>query len=228
MKLLAIDTSSVACTVALGIGDEVIERHEEQAREHTRLVMPMIRAVLHEADAALEELDAIVLGNGPGSFIGMRIAASVCQGLAHGAGLKIIPVSSLAAVAAEVMDRTDAEVVAVAQDAHMQEVYMGLYARSARNLPRLVCDERLQEQAVIEELRRGEQSSTLAAGEGWQRYPELLAANETLLGGQSDVLYPRATYLLTLAELSAAIPPEEIQPAYLRQKVAEKPRTRES
>ena len=105
---------------------------------------------------------------------------------------------------------------------------MGLYARSARNLPRLVCDERLQEQAVIEELRRGEQSSTLAAGEGWQRYPELLAANETLLGGQSDVLYPRATYLLTLAELSAAIPPEEIQPAYLRQKVAEKPRTRES
>ena len=113
MKLLAIDTSSLACTVALKIGDELIERHEEQEREHTRLLMPMIRDVLEHAGVSLKDLDAIVLGNGPGSFIGMRIAASVSQGLAHGAGLRIIPVSSLAAVAAEVMDRSDANTVIV-------------------------------------------------------------------------------------------------------------------
>jgi tRNA threonylcarbamoyladenosine biosynthesis protein TsaB len=227
VKLLAIDTSSLACTVALRIGDELIERHEEQEREHTRLLIPMIRDVLDQAGVTPNDLDAIVLGNGPGSFIGMRIAASVCQGLAHGAGLKIIPVSSLAAVAAEVMDSTDAETVIVTQDAHMQQVYMGLYLRSAENSPQPVCDERLQGQEMIDELRRGEKSSTVAAGQGWQRYPKLLAANESLLGAQSDVLYPHARYLLALADLSAAIPAEDIQPAYLRQKVAEVPGTRE-
>lgn len=228
MKLLAIDTSSLACTVALGIGDELIERHEEQKREHTRLLMPMIRDVLDLAGVALNDLDAIVLGNGPGSFIGMRIAASVSQGLAHGAGLRIIPVSSLAAVAAEVLDSTDAETVVVTQDAHMHQVYMGMYSRSGENLPQPICVERLQGQELIAELRRGEQFSTVAAGQGWQRYPKLLAANQSLLGGQSDVLYPHARYLLVLADLSAAIPAEDIQPAYLRQKVAEIPGTRDS
>ena len=100
MNLLAIDTSSLACSVALRAGDALIERHEEQAREHTRLLTPMIMEVLAESGMNLPQLDAIVLGNGPGSFIGMRIAASVAQGLAHGAGLSIVPVSSLAAVAA--------------------------------------------------------------------------------------------------------------------------------
>ena len=224
MNLLAIDTSSLACTVALSIGDELIERHEEQEREHTRLLMPMIRDVLDRAGVELTDLEAIVLGNGPGSFIGMRIAASVSQGLAHGAGVRIIPVSSLAAVAAEVMDTTDAEIVAVTQDAHMQEVYMGVYARRADGLPQSVCDERLQSQSIIEELQRCERNSSIAAGHGWQRYPKLLAANEALLGGQSAVLYPRAAYLLPLADISAAVLPQDIQPAYLRQKVAEKPK----
>ena len=100
MKLLALDTSSLACSVALEVDGTVIDRHEEQARAHTRLIMPMIRDQLEETSIRPEDLDAIVLGNGPGSFIGMRIAASVAQGLAHGAGLGIVPVSSLAAVAA--------------------------------------------------------------------------------------------------------------------------------
>jgi tRNA threonylcarbamoyladenosine biosynthesis protein TsaB len=149
VKRLAIDTSSLACTVALRTGDTLIERHEEKPREHTQLLMPMIRDVLLEADVALTDLDAIVLGNGPGSFIGMRIAASVAQGLAFGAGLKIIPVSSLAAVAAEVFDQSDTDRVAVAQDAHMNEVYLGLYARGEDDLPQPMGSERLQGQRVI-------------------------------------------------------------------------------
>ena len=91
MKLLALDTSSVACSVALQIGDDVVERHEEQPREHTRLLMPMIESLLADAGVVLSDLDAIVLGNGPGSFIGMRIAASVAQGLAFGAALANCP-----------------------------------------------------------------------------------------------------------------------------------------
>ena len=113
MKLLAIDTSSLACSVALQHDGDLIERHEEQEREHTRLLVAMIRAVLDEAKMATSDLDAIVLGNGPGSFIGMRIAASVAQGLAHGAGVRIVPVSSLAAVAVEVFQQGDAAEVVV-------------------------------------------------------------------------------------------------------------------
>jgi tRNA threonylcarbamoyladenosine biosynthesis protein TsaB len=92
MKLLALDTSSIACSVALQVDEVVTERHEEQAREHTRLLLPMIRSLMEESKIELNELDAIVLGNGPGSFIGMRIAASVAQGLAHGSGLNNVPV----------------------------------------------------------------------------------------------------------------------------------------
>jgi tRNA threonylcarbamoyladenosine biosynthesis protein TsaB len=226
VKRLALDTSSLACTVAVRIGDQLVERYEEKPREHTRLLMPMIREVLEEAGAGLADLDGIVLGNGPGSFIGMRIAASVAQGLAFGASLNIIPVSSLAAVAAEVLDKSKAEQVAVAQDAHMNEVYLGLFSRGAGSLPQPVNDERLQGKSVIEELSVAGPRYTIA-GQGWQRYPELLAANETWIGEQSDVLFPRATYLLALSEFSTAIDPIDIQPAYLRQKVAEAPGSEE-
>ena len=71
MNLLAIDTSSIACSVAVQAGDAICSRHEEQPREHTRILLPMINEVLAESGAELSTLDAIVLGNGPGSFIGM-------------------------------------------------------------------------------------------------------------------------------------------------------------
>jgi tRNA threonylcarbamoyladenosine biosynthesis protein TsaB len=219
---LALDTSSLACTVAIRVGDQVVERHEEKPREHTRLLMPMIREVLKEADVALGDLDAIVLGNGPGSFIGMRIAASVAQGLAYGANLNIIPVSSLAAVAAEVFNKTDVNRVAVAQDAHMSEVYFGLYSRGPGDLPQAVGAERLQGPSLIEEMSAAN-SRCAIAGQGWLRYPELMETNKSWIVEQPDVLYPRATYLLALSEHSNAIDPVAIQPAYLRQKVASKP-----
>ena len=125
MNLLALDTSSNACSVALQVGDSIFEKHVVEPREHTKILVPMIEALLREADTRLSELDAVVLGNGPGSFIGMRIGASVAQGICHGAGKKIVPVSSLAAVAAEVICEHDAQNVLVAQDARMHEVYLG-------------------------------------------------------------------------------------------------------
>jgi len=103
MKLLALDTSSNACSVSLQLGEDVIENHVVGAREHTRILMPMIRGVLEDGAVSLAELDAIVLGNGPGSFIGMRIGASVAQGLAHGAGINIVPVSSLPITISRIM-----------------------------------------------------------------------------------------------------------------------------
>ncbi len=230
MKLLAIDTSSLACSVALSAGGEIHERHEEQAREHTRLLTPMIRDVLADAGLAMTQLDAIVLGNGPGSFIGMRIAASVAQGLAHGAGLDIVPVSSLAAVAAQVLEDSDADEVVVAQDAHMSEVYLGAFRRGEGNEPVAMFPERLQTQTLIEELEQASADKRAAAGFGWERYPGLASANSTVIGQVSAVLHPCARYLLSLGESAlargAALNPQDLVPAYLRSKVAQKPATR--
>jgi tRNA threonylcarbamoyladenosine biosynthesis protein TsaB len=168
----------------------------------------MIKEVLSESKLELTDLDAIVLGNGPGSFIGMRIAASVSQGLAHGAGLDVIPVSSLSAVAAEVLDTSKENYIAVAQDAHMNEVYLGLYVRDKFNKPKPLVNEYLQEQGVIEFFASHNQNF-LTAGQGWKSYPELARLNSKWICGQADI--------------SAAIKPQNIQPAYLRQKVAELP-----
>lgn len=227
MNLLALDTSSLACSVALSIGEDLIERHEEQAREHTRLLVPMIRSLIDEAEIEMSDLDAIVLGNGPGSFIGMRIAASVAQGLAHGAGLGIVPVSSLAAVAAEVFAQGDEQFVAVAQDAHMSEVYLGLFERDADNLPVAASPERIHDQGEIAELAELQPASWVAAGAGWHRYPTLAENNRANLSKMSGILYPRATQLLSIGAKTfrdaGVIAPAEITPAYLRQKVAEKP-----
>ena len=232
MRLLAIDTSSLACSVALQFGGEVIERHEEQEREHTRLLVPMIRELIREAGLEPADLDAIVLGNGPGSFIGMRIAASVAQGFAHGTGIRIVPVSSLAAVAIEVFDRSEAAEVVVAQDAHMGEVYLGAWRRGEQQLPESLFAECLHDQTAIATLDEVHADTRFAAGFGWQRYPQLLVANEDRVGQRSDVLYPRARYLVPLATdalaKGLAIDPQDLVPVYLRNKVAEKPRRAKS
>lgn len=226
MKLLALDTSSVACSVALEVDGSVAERHEEQAREHTRLLMPMIRDLLAEAGTAAESLDAIVLGNGPGSFIGMRIAASVAQGLAFGSGIGIVPVSSLLAVAAAAMQDGDARHVAVCQDAHMNEVYLGLYRRGEDGLPAAVTPERLHDQSVIDELR-DRPAAYVGAGFGWSRYPALFEANRGHLAALSPVQYPAARFLLPagrrLFDLGGALEPQDVVPAYLRNTVAHLP-----
>ena len=224
MKLLALDTSSLACSVALMLGSDTFDRHEEQAREHTRLLVPMINDVLAEGGIAAADLDAIVLGNGPGSFIGMRIATSVAQGMAYASGIKIVPVSSLLAVAAETMAKGNAEHVVVCQDAHMNEVYLGLYA--AGTVPQLVGDERINPIAAIDEVQELA-GRYVGAGYGWDRYPGLLDANRAALRDLADTKHPRARYLLpagsALLQEGVAIAPDRVSPAYLRHTVARRP-----
>lgn len=224
MNLLALDTSSDACSIALQIGDDIFEQHVVKAREHTRIVMPMIQNLLRDARIDLQNLDAIVLGNGPGSFIGMRIAASVAQGLAFGSGLKIVPVSSMAAVAAQVLDTCSTSQVIVAQDAHMNEVYLGIYQDDGEGLTVAVGEEVLQPVGKIDRLL---ESGMLAAGKAWQKYPELLELNRYAISDAIEVHYPNARYLLGLGaqgwNRGEAIEPENLHPAYIRLKVAEKP-----
>ena len=224
MNLLALETSTHACSVALRHHDSTFERHVVEAKAHTRLLIPMVQEVLAEGRAALADLDAIVLGNGPGSFIGMRIAASVAQGLANGAHLGIVPVSSLAAIAAEVFHRTGAEQVAVVQDAHMNEVYLARFRRGEGGLPLADGETVLQPISRIASLQRDDQARVHAAGAGWQRYPELLRLNAGLFADVVDVYYPRASFLLATGAAAlrngVKLQPAELVPDYVRSKVA--------
>jgi tRNA threonylcarbamoyladenosine biosynthesis protein TsaB len=230
VKLLALDTSSLACSVALLVEDATFERHEEQPREHTRTLLPMIRSLMAEAETDLGDLDAIVLGNGPGSFIGMRIGASVAQGLAFGASLQIVPVSSMAAVAVDVLTADSVDEVVVAQDARMNQVYLGTYQRNADGLPVALTPERLHPLTTIEELNAGDPDRRVGAGYGWERYPELWASNKDRVGKRLETYYPHARNLLPLGvaglEAGDSLDPQDIEPAYLRTKVAEKPEDR--
>jgi tRNA threonylcarbamoyladenosine biosynthesis protein TsaB len=227
MNLLALDTSSDACSVALQCDQRLFERHVVQAKEHTRLLIPMIEDVLREGGATPAELDAIVLGNGPGSFIGMRIAASVAQGLAYGAQLGIVPVSSLAAVAAEAFRLSAAEYVIVAQDAHMNEVYLACFRKGEGGLPLADGETTLQPIRRIEQFAAVGAERVHAAGGGWRRYPQLLQLNEDCIAGIVDVRHPRASFLLGAGAAGCrsggALPPDRLVPDYVRSKVASAP-----
>ncbi len=134
MRILAIDTSTEACSAALLVGDTVLARAEEPGRGHSDRILGMVAEVLAEAGLALAALDAIAAGVGPGAFTGVRISVAVAQGLAFGATLPVVPISSLEALAFERMQRGAAGVLACL-DARMAEVYWACYrADPARGL----------------------------------------------------------------------------------------------
>jgi tRNA threonylcarbamoyladenosine biosynthesis protein TsaB len=223
MNLLAIDTSSDACSVALQAGEYANEKHVVEPREHTRILVPMIDELLQDAGVLLTELDAVVLGNGPGSFIGMRIGASVAQGICYGAGLEIVPVSSLAAIAAEAIDAHGADPVLVAQDARMHEVYLGRFRCDADGLPLASGDEEIRKIGVFDDLAE----KHVAAGGAWQKFPELLEENREWISDVVELSVPRARHLLACGARAyregGAIPPDALQPTYIRVKVAQAP-----
>lgn len=223
MKLLALDTSTDACSVAVLSGEDVFVQHVIEPRAHTRILVPMIREVLQGARLQPADLDALVLGNGPGSFIGMRISASVAQGICHAAGLNIVPVSSLAVIAAEVMSESNARNVLVAQDARMGEVYLGQYGRDADGLPVARDEEQIVPIGFIDNIAPG----SVAAGLAWHKYDDLKKANQKSIEKVSAVTVPHARYLLALGqrdfEAGRVVVPEALLPSYIRTKVAEIP-----
>ena len=144
MRLLAIDTASAQCSAALWIDGDVRFRAVATAREHALLLLPMIESLLAEGGIGFAALDGIAFGRGPGSFTGLRVAASVAQGMALGAGLPVVPVSDLRALAlqahrigvAQGIVAPDAPLdVAACLDARMGEVYAAAFAIPAAGLP---------------------------------------------------------------------------------------------
>jgi len=172
VRLLAIDTSEEACSAALLIDESVSERLEIAPRRHSELILPMMDSLLTDAGLRVTDLDALAFARGPGSFTGVRIAASVVQGAALGAGLPVVPVSSLQALAQGCLRERGAEMVLSALDARMHEVYWGAYRVDAAGIMRALTDETVCEPSQVPVPDGG---TWTGAGSGWQSYADVLA-----------------------------------------------------
>jgi tRNA threonylcarbamoyladenosine biosynthesis protein TsaB len=223
MKLLAIETATEACSAALWVDGVLTTRHEVAPREHTRLILPMMDALLAEAGLRLSDLDALAFGRGPGAFTGVRIAAAVIQGAAFAADLPVVPVSTLAALAQQGLDAGSPRVLA-ALDARMDEVYWGAFQADDQGLAVLVGTEQVIAPGAVP-IPEGE--GWRGVGSGWAAYEDVLRAR---LGERVAEIDPEAlpaaaeVARLAVRDFNAglAVPAEQALPVYLRDKVAEK------
>ncbi|WP_162516272.1 tRNA (adenosine(37)-N6)-threonylcarbamoyltransferase complex dimerization subunit type 1 TsaB [Aeromonas veronii] len=221
LKILAVDTATEACSAALLVGDKLFSRWEEAPRDHTRKILPMVQAVLEDAGISLSDLDAIAFGRGPGSFTGVRIGISVAQGLAFGAGVPLIGISTLAAMAQGAYRLDGAQQVLTAIDARMNEVYFGRYELIDGRM-QLVGDEVVSEPVALVDVRGKLAGPVTCVGTGFETYGETLSglADELAV---SQVRFPAAEDMLPLARAAwlagEAVPVEQATPVYLRDKV---------
>ncbi|QNK00256.1 tRNA (adenosine(37)-N6)-threonylcarbamoyltransferase complex dimerization subunit type 1 TsaB [Dyella telluris] len=220
MNLLAIETSTEACSVALIHGDEVVARSEIAPRRHAELVLPMADALLAEAGLGRHALDAIAVGRGPGAFTGVRLGISLAQGMALALDIPVVTVSSLAALALEAPE-DDASVLAVI-DARMGEIYAASYRRDDNGGLIELDEERV---CLPDALTLSPSSGWHVVGTGWTTYADILRPRLTgeLLSAEG-ARYPQARHVAELAarEFAAgrAHAPEHALPVYLRDKVA--------
>lgn len=225
-RLLGIDTSNGACSAALWVDGDCRQRYEVAPRGHGLLLLPMVESLLAETSITLNTLDALVLGRGPGSFTGLRIATGMVQGLAFAIDRPVVPVSSLAALAqgSDSADGTPAPQVLTAFDARMSEVYWGAYQRNANGVVELIGDEAV---AAPEQVELPAAGDWVGVGEGWQVHRSALDAAVSANGGHVEVmgqpLYPQARHLVELGAVGwrkgEAVAAELAAPVYLRNKV---------
>ncbi|RMG36754.1 MAG: tRNA (adenosine(37)-N6)-threonylcarbamoyltransferase complex dimerization subunit type 1 TsaB [Gammaproteobacteria bacterium] len=223
MKLLAIDTTEQACSAALLLEGEIHEKFEVVPRRHSQLLLPMVDALLAEAELSLGRLDALAFGRGPGSFTGVRIATAAAQGLGMAADLPVAAVSSLLALAQGALRETEALRVLAAFDARMQELYWLPARRGTDDLAEPAGPERV---SAAEAVRLPEEGPWWVAGSG------AAAAGEVLLAeaGQGAVLLPDvmvhaadvARLAVPLVAAGETVSAAEAQPVYLREQVARK------
>jgi tRNA threonylcarbamoyladenosine biosynthesis protein TsaB len=225
VKLLALDAATEACSVALLANGEVREREALEARAQSQLLLPMIDSILGEAGLRLEQLDALVVGRGPGSFTGVRLAVGVAQGLAYGARLRVIPVSDLAMLAQGAVAALGCDHVVACMDARMDETYWCSFMRGADGLVTPLHEERLGPPDSVVPPVSG---PFVGVGTGWTRHEQLRTKLATSLAALAPNQLPHARDALALAaplwRAGATLAPEQVLPVYLRDEVATRPR----
>lgn len=220
MNLLAIETSTEACSVALVHGENLLARSELAPRRHAELALPMADALLAEAGIGRHALDAIAVGRGPGAFTGVRLGVALAQGIALALERPVVTVSSLAALALEAPD-DEAAILAVI-DARMGEIYAAAYRRDGAGGLLELAGERV---CRPEALALPEAPAWRVVGSGWATYAEVLGARLPAPPLSADgQRYPQALRVAELAvpayRAGRAVAPELALPVYLRDKVA--------
>lgn len=218
MNLLAFDTSTEACAVGLLAGGVRRGRFELTPRRHTDCVLPWCDDLLAQAGLAKVDLQAIAVGVGPGAFTGVRLAVSLAQGMALALGIPLVPVSTLAAIA-QAQDHDGP--IAVVMDARMGECYAGFYQKR-HGIAVALAPERL---LAPENLVLPSGGDWIGAGSGFSAYAARLPAafSAAMIRIDAEAL-PQPEALLQLGEYGVhaglSLPPERIEPTYLRDKVA--------
>lgn len=219
MNLLAIETATECCSVALLAGDRLIARSEMAPRRHAELLLPMCEDVLAEAGLARADLDVLAVGRGPGAFTGVRLAVSAAQGIALALDIPVVPVSSLAALAMQAPEN-GADVLAVI-DARMGEIYAAVFRRVDGRIE-AITDETV---GPADALRVPGVSALNVIGTGWTSYHDAIAKVLPIAPRWAEGdRYPQAADVARLAAPIAAagggVAADSVLPVYLRDKVA--------
>lgn len=221
--ILGIETSSDACSVAIYTSEKIFGSYVVQPQAHSKLLLAMVEDVVAQAEITLADVVAFAFGRGPGSFTGVRIAASVIQGLAFGSGKPVIAISSLQALAQQAFNKYTNNNILVLVDAKMKEIYCGHYRANSQGIVEPIVEDSLLKPA---ELVVDVTMQYLAVGSGVKTYGEVIASNNPQLNMNDSIEHPRAHEVVQLAAVQFALgnllPASTAVPTYLRNDVAKK------
>jgi len=221
MKLLAFETATEACSVAIFDDGQVLERFEIAPRRHAELALPWAEALLAEAGLRRSQLDAIALGRGPGAFTGVRLAIALAQGIALGLERPVVPVSTLQALAWQAGTNAEGRRILTALDARMGEIYVAAWQVQGPALQALDGERVLAPEAYS--LPEGDEWHGLGTGFSackgvlhTRLHPQLSQLDASALPHAADVAHLAAQALAQ----GGGLPPDALEPAYLRNQVA--------
>ena len=219
-NILAVDTATEACSAALLSRGKVYQRFAVAPRQHHSLIFDMCGAVLDEANVNIAELDGLVYGRGPGSFTGVRIVASMIQGLAYVHDLPVVAISNLQTVALQALEQSQETQVLVAMDARMQEIYYGYYQKEG-DLVSALADDGI---VAADKLIVPDTFNGIGAGTAWPLYQQSLkkVLAKRLKKWYAPIL-PTAAAMLRLAmprfATNDTLLATDVLPVYLRHPV---------
>lgn len=226
MKILSFETATEACSAALLIDKEILQEFKIAPRGHAELLLSMIDRLLKQAKINQREIDAVAFGCGPGSFMGVRIATGIAQGIAYGLQRPVIPVSTLQALAQVAHDQHSIDHAIVGWDARMNEIYWGAYCLDENQIMQPVQEDQLSPPQSISFSFEGH--PWIGVGNAWKVYENQFQSLDKNLDVLPHKLYPSAKGIAKIAASQYHDPhyllsPLKVEPTYLRNKVAWKP-----
>ena len=218
--LLAIDTCTELCSVAVQVNNKIYAEAVDAPREHSQRLLPLVEKLVTEAGITLTDLDGIVYGRGPGSFTGIRICTSMAQGLALGQNLPVYGVSTLDSMAQQAASENNATDVVCAIDARMNEVYWAQY-KIVNGLAVAVTPEKVTHpDSIVLETLQGD--TVIVCGTGFDTYPDLLKSNAKTQSLET-AKFPTAESMLPIAQIAWIdgdfTQVDELAPVYVRDEV---------